>query len=120
MPREKGFTLITLIFLLGLAVMVAMIAFKIVPAYMDYLTIKKSLENVLADPDVGQGNEALRQSLDRRLGVNFIRDVDGRDVVIDKEDGTLTLTVPINRKAHLVGGVSVCIDLEATASAPLK
>lgn len=120
MPREKGFTLITLLFLLGLAVIVAMLAFKIAPAYMDYFAIRKSLENVLADPDVGQSSEALRESLARRLDVNFITDVDSRDMEIDKEDGTLTLMVPINRKEHLFGGVSVCIDLEATASAPLK
>lgn len=120
MQRYKGFTLITLLFMLGLAVIVAMVAFKIVPAYMDYYTVKNSLKNVLEDDGVTQSDAALRDSFDRRLNVNFIREITARDLEIIKEDGVLTLLVPISRKEHLVGGVSICVDLEATASVPLK
>ena len=119
MQRENGFTLITLLFLLGLAVFAAMVAFKIIPAYLDYFTVKHSLETLLQDDQL-QSNESLRSSFDRRLNVNFIQDISARDLKIDKEDGKLILTVPINRKEHLAGGISISVDLEATASAPLK
>jgi hypothetical protein len=120
MHGEKGFTLITLIFLLGLVIVVVLIGFKVVPAYMDYYTIKNVLENVVQDPEVGQSSEELRGSVARRLDVNFVKGVDASDLLIEKEEGQLTLIIPINRKEHLMGGVSVCVDLEAKASAPLK
>lgn len=119
MNGHKGFTLITLLFLLALAAFVALTAFKIVPTYIDYFAVQKSLENLLAS-DVPRNPQALRESFSRRLNVNYIRDIDSRDLQIEKQDGMLVLTVPINRKHHLAGGISLCVDLEATASAPVN
>lgn len=120
MQRQNGFTLITLLFLLALAIGVALVAFRVVPAYMDYFTVRNSLENILKTGGVDQSNESLRDSFEKRLDVNFVKNVTARDLEIDKDGGMLTLRVPINRKEHLVGGVSLSIDLEATASAPLQ
>lgn len=119
MNGQKGFTLITLLFMLALAVFVAMVAFKTVPAYMDYFTVKNSLENLLKEEQT-QSNEAIRSSFDKRMNVNFIQDISARDLEISKDEGMLTLSVAISRKEHLVGGISLCVDLEATASAPLQ
>lgn len=119
MQRQNGFTLITLLFLLGLAVIVAMVGFKVVPTYMTYFSVRSSLENILKEETL-QSNEAIRASFAKRLDVNFIQDITAKDLEIYKEDGQLTLTVPISSKKQLVGGVSVCVDLEATASAPHK
>jgi hypothetical protein len=119
MRQERGFTLISLLFLLALAAGVALVGFKIVPAYIDYFTIKHTLQNILAE-DTDQTDVSLRSSLDRRLDVNFIKDIDSHALHISRDDGVLTLTVPIARKEHLAGGISICVDLEATASAPVK
>ena len=119
MQRQNGFTLITLLFLLGLAVIVAMVAFKVVPTYMDYFAVRNSLENILKEDEL-LSNESIRASFAKRLDVNFIQDITPQDLEIDKEDGMLTLTVPISSKKHLVAGVSISVDLEATASTPLK
>lgn len=119
MKQECGFTLISLLFLLALAGVVALIGFKIVPAYIDYFTIKSTLQNILADSD-DQSDIGLRTTLDKRLDVNYIEDITSRDLIINRDNGVLTLTVPVSRKKHLVGGISVCVDLDATASAPIR
>ena len=119
MQRENGFTLISLIFLLGLAVIAAMVAFKTAPAYMNYFTVKSSLENIIAD-GTDQSNQEIRKSFAARLNVNFIEGITAEDLEIDKEEGVLTLSVPITSKEHLFGGVSISVDLEAKASAPIK
>lgn len=119
MNQERGLTLIGLLFLLALAASAAMVGFRIMPAYIDYFTVKHTLENILiAGSD--QTDSDLRKTLDARLNVNFIQDISARDLVIERDKGVLTLTVPINRKEHLVGGVSVCVDLEAMASTRIK
>lgn len=119
MKRENGFTLMTLMFLLGLGVIVALLAFKIAPTYMDYFAVKSSLENIIED-GTDQTNPELRKTFAARLNVNFIRDISASDLEIDRTDDILTLSVPINRTEHLFGGISVTIDLEAKASAPIK
>lgn len=119
MRRERGFTLITLLFLLGLAIGGAVVAFKIVPTYMTYYSVRNSLENILKEDDL-QSNEAIVASFAKRLDVNFIKEIEATDLMIDKDNGMLTLTVPVSSKSHLVAGVSIAVDLEATASAPIK
>ncbi len=119
MNKQNGFTLITLIFLLGLAVFVVWLGFKIVPVYMDYYAVKNSLENILKE-DTPHTNEALRKTFEARMNVNFIRDLNAKDLQIDKDNGTLTLMVPITRQQRLTSSISLLIELEAKASAPLK
>lgn len=119
MNKQRGFTLLTLFFLLILAGMGAWVAFKVVPTYIDYYTIRQVLRNALEE-DSERSNVSLRQTITKRLNVNFIRGVTGQDVVIERANGMLTLTVPINRKEHLAGGISVAIDLEAQASTPMR
>lgn len=119
MRQERGFTLISLLFLLALAASVALIGFKIAPAYIDYFTIKHTLQNILAE-GTSQTDADMRASLDRRLDVNYIEDITARDLQISRDNGVLTLTVPISRKKPLVGGISISVDLDATASAPIR
>jgi hypothetical protein len=109
-------TLIGLILVLILVAGAVLVAFRIVPAYIDYFTIQHSLESILSDKGGDLSDGAIRTTLDARLNVNYIEGMSSKDLEISRDHGTLTLTMPITRKEHLVGGVSVCVDLEATAS----
>lgn len=119
MNRERGLTLIGLIFILFFAAILALVAFRVIPAYIDYFTIKHSLQTLL-DEGTDQSDADLRASLDKRLNVNYIQDITARDLEISRDGGMLTLTVPISRKEPLVGGVSICVDLDAIASKPIS
>ncbi len=119
MQTQRGITLIGLIFALFVVAIGAWIMMKIVPAYIDYFTVKNSLENIVRD-NAEDSNESLRKTFDARLNVNYIQDLSARDLVIEREGGVLTLSVPISRKEHLAGGISVCVELEARAATPLK
>jgi hypothetical protein len=118
MNHERGMTVIGMFFILVLVACAALVSFKVIPVYLDYFTVKHSLESILvAGPS--QSNSELRNSMDKRLDVNFIQDIKGSDMQISRDGGKLTLTVPINRKEHLIGGVSISVDLDATASVKL-
>ncbi|MFA5081379.1 MAG: DUF4845 domain-containing protein [Hydrogenophilaceae bacterium] len=119
MYRQKGFTLLTLIFLLALAVFAALVAMKTVPTYIDYFAVTKSLENILAQ-GTDQSAFEMRQTFERRLDVNSIYNVKSKDLEISKDNGMLTLSVPISSKKPFAGGISISVDLVATASAPLN
>lgn len=119
MRKQGGFTLLGLLIMLFLAACAALVAFKIVPAYMDYYTVKHVLENILEE-DQELSNQSIRRTFAARLNVNFIRDLGPNDLYISRDGGMLTLTVPISRKEHLVGGISVAVDLDATAQMRIR
>lgn len=121
MYREKGFTLATLMFLLFLASFAALVAMKTVPTYIDYFAVKESLQNILALPDLNdQSNLDLRKTFDARMNVNSVYNIKSTDLEISRDNGMLTLSVPISSKKPLGGGIGVTVDLVATASAPLR
>jgi hypothetical protein len=120
MKGQKGFTLASLMFLLMLAGFSALVAMKTVPTYIDYYAVQKSLENILRDVGTDKTTLELRTTFDARMNVNSIYNVKSSDLEISRDNGMLTLTVPVSSKKHLAGGISVSVDLVATASAPLK
>ncbi|MDD3528797.1 MAG: DUF4845 domain-containing protein [Gallionellaceae bacterium] len=119
MHGQRGFTLATLLFLLFLAGLAAMIAFKTVPTYIDHYVVQKSLENILAEGTNRTAYE-LRQTFEARLNVNSIYSIKASDLQISRDQGRLTLSVPISSKKPLVHGISISVDLVATASVPLQ
>lgn len=119
MNRERGLTLIGLLFMLVVVAVFALVAFRVVPTYIDYFTVRHSLQSILAEGG-DQSDGDLRATFDKRLNVNYIQDISDKDLEINRDNGMLTLTVPISRKSPLFGGVSICVDLDATASTAVK
>ncbi|TCJ15424.1 DUF4845 domain-containing protein [Parasulfuritortus cantonensis] len=118
MQGQRGFTLATLIFLLILAGFAAMVAMKTIPTYIEYYTVKSALENILHD-GTDQSAMELRQTFTKRMDVNSVYTVNAEDLEISRDGGMLTLSVPVSSKKPMGAGISISVDLVATASAPL-
>ena len=119
MNGQKGFTLLTLMFLLMLFGFAALVAMKTVPTYIDYFAVKKSLENILEN-GTDQTPLELRETFAKRMDVNSIYTIKGSELEISRDNGMLTLSVPVSSKKPFAGGISISVDLVASASAPLK
>lgn len=118
--KQRGFTLITLLFLLALAAIVAWVGMKIVPPYMDFFTVENILNNIIKEDGVELSDEQIRNTFEKRLDTNYINFLTRRDLVISRERGKLTLTVPVNRKTHMAYGVYLSVELEAKAQGDLS
>lgn len=118
--RQRGFTLITLVFLLFLAGFFALLAMKTVPTYLDYYAVSKSLQHILAERGAEASDGELRETFAKRLDVNSVYSIKASELDISREHGELTLSVPISSKAPMAFGISVSVDLVATASTPIR
>jgi hypothetical protein len=87
---QKGMSLFGV--LLGLAVLafVATTAMKLVPHYMDYWSLKKSIESVATDKstEINTGGE-FYSHVSRGMQVNNIRDLDLNKVLSVTEEGNV-------------------------------
>ncbi len=119
MKQQRGVTLIGTIFFLILFAGVALVGFKVVPFYIDYFTMKSMLGNLASEKTKDSDGE-LRQGFAMRASTNYLIGYEPSDLEIDRDHGLLTLTYYMERKAPLVAGVSLLMQEEAKASAPLK
>jgi hypothetical protein len=119
MARQKGITLIGLIFFLTLGTIVALIGFRVVPFYIDYFTMRNMLQNLATEKRDAPDRE-LRNNFDMRSSTNYLRGYKPSDMEISRDQGRLTLTVHMSDKKALVGGISLLMELDAQGSSILK
>ncbi|MGH8372668.1 MAG: DUF4845 domain-containing protein, partial [Gammaproteobacteria bacterium] len=67
--RQAGLTMISWTLLILLIGFVALFGFKLVPLYMDYMTINAALTNIAHDSAAGTSASGIRSAIGKQLNV---------------------------------------------------
>ncbi|MCA1926020.1 MAG: DUF4845 domain-containing protein [Thiobacillus sp.] len=117
--RQRGLTMFGFLFTAVVLVMIAMVAMKTVPAYIQFFSVKKVLAAMEQSGLEGKSNAEIRSDFDRRASVDYITAIKGADLVITRERGVPRVGVNYEFRTKLVGNVSLVVDFQAgTASGP--
>jgi hypothetical protein len=112
---QSGITILGFVFVTAVVLVIALVGFRVLPAYIEYYSVKKALEQSLGEVrDLGTTSE-LRRNFQKKVDAGYIESVDGRDVDVKKIGNDYVATVAWSRKLHLVGNASLLIDFEAQA-----
>jgi hypothetical protein len=118
MTRQTGATLGGLMMFLLLLVLLIYTGSRVVPAYVDYWMVERTLHNLMEQTEARNGNEEfIRDQFEKQLRLNNISDVKRSDLLIERLPTGLRLTVTFSVKRPLVGAVSLCMDFSAVAGA---
>ena len=119
MHKQKGMTFIGLVLVIAGIVFVAIIAMKLVPAYIEFFTVKKTLLALKTNGSLkSMGVTEIQKSFDKTTAVDDIKSVNGRDLDIAKDDaGNTTVAVEYQVVVPLVGNVSALLDFKASTEA---
>jgi Tfp pilus assembly protein PilE len=112
---QRGLSMIGFLFVAAVVLVVALLAFRMIPAYIEYYTIQKALENALAevnDPTLLN----VRRAVERKLDADYADAVTAKDVELQKSGNTVTVSAAWDRKLPLVHNVSLLIEFHASAS----
>lgn len=115
MRKQKGATLIGMLFVGILIVFAAIVVMKIVPAYIEYFSIKKVFSAMAADPAMKDAKPSeVRESYARRSGIDNITAVKPEDLDISRTDGKLVVSAKYRVEKPLFGNVGLYIDFAAS------
>lgn len=93
MKHQRGFGLFGWIFVLGFAGLLLIASFRIVPLYIDYLTVVDIVEKMYAQGRIEkQSKRQIQQDLVKRFRQNNLWDLNSKEVVKlvkDKRQGML-------------------------------
>ncbi|MGL4234415.1 MAG: DUF4845 domain-containing protein [Casimicrobium sp.] len=115
MKRQHGLSLIGFIFLAAIVAFVMFTAFRCVPAWTEYFSLKKVLQITANEFSVDATPVVIRASFDRKTQIDDIP-VRGADVDVRKENGRIVLAVTYSRRVHIAGNASLLFDFEASAT----
>src|SRR5690242_12105889 len=84
MGREAGISLSGLIVVLAIIGVVAVLAMKVFPAWVEYRAIKNAIVQAKA---AGPGTREMQQAFGRNAEINNITSITARDLVISRDNG---------------------------------
>lgn len=114
--QQRGATMIGMVLIAAGVVFFAVMALKLVPAYIDYATIQNHLRELARAPDTrGASPAEIMAAFNRRAQIDNITAVDGRDLDISSEGGEVVLSAVYSTRIKLVGNISACIDFDASS-----
>jgi sensor histidine kinase regulating citrate/malate metabolism len=114
--RQHGLSMLGFLFVAVVVVTCVMIGFRVLPAYIEYYSVHKALEQALADAKDLNSSAEIRSAFQKRADAGYIDSVQGRDVEITKLKNEVTASASWTRKLPLVANVSLFLEFEATAT----
>ena len=113
---QAGITIFGFIFVAAVVLCIAMVGFRVLPAYIEYFAVVKTLQQTLEGAHEGITVLEFRREFDLKASVGYIDSVRGSDVDLSKQDNKLTATATWTTTLPLVANVSLLLDFQAQAS----
>jgi hypothetical protein len=111
MRRQKGLSLVGLIFV-GLAVALLMLlGFKIVPAVNEYLAIDRAVQKIRGE---GSTVREIRGAFDRYAQIDDIKSVAGKDLDITKDGDRVVVSYAYSYSVPILDNVRLLIDFSGS------
>jgi len=115
---QRGLTMISIVFILGLIAFFTLLVLKIGPIYMDHSKVVNALEALKKTPDVEhKSKQEIHSILGKRFDMNYVDHIENEDITITKHPGYLKVEIAYERVEPIVGNLSVLVDFDNTIEA---
>jgi hypothetical protein len=109
--RQRGLTLISIAFILGLIGFFTLLFLKIGPIYLNHSKVVNALEGVEETTDVlTKSKYAVKTILDKRFNMNYVEHVGADDIKITKHPNYLKVEIEYERVEPIMGNLSVLVE----------
>lgn len=117
MKHQRGMTFIGWVVVLALVISYVLIGVKVVPAYIEFFSVKKVLATMAKEPGFGtMSAKEIMDSFERRAAIDYISSVNSKDLEITKVDGENVVSVEYSQKIPLVANISILLDFSASTA----
>ena len=116
MRYQRGLSLMNVIVGLGVVGFLGVMGAKLMPAYIEYYTVKRVFAQ-MEQAGVLKGTvREIRYDWEKRNAIEDVRSIKGEDLEISKAGGETVLTAAWSVKVSLVGNASACLDFVVTTA----
>ena len=96
---------------------VAMLAMKLVPAYIEFFSVKQILATLGQDPATkSMSNTEIRNSFSRRANVGYVTVVKPEDLSIDRSGRETVISTNYVFRTPLIANISLVVDFSASSA----
>ena len=107
--------MIGFLFVAAIVLVVVMLGFRVLPAYIEYFSVQKALKQAL-DDTANTTTADIRKTVARQLNTDYVESVNASDIEVTRTATGVTASASWQRKLPLVANASLVLDFEASAS----
>jgi hypothetical protein len=109
--RQRGLSLVGLLFVGLIVVVLLMIGAKLVPAVVEYIAIERAVQKIKNEGNtVGE----IRAAFDKHATIDDIKSITSRDLDITKEGDQIVISYAYAYNVQLLDNVRLVIDFSGT------
>lgn len=111
--NQHGLSLLGFIFVLVLVLFFTYIGIKLVPIYLNHMSVMSEVKAVASEPgSADKSPNTIRRELLRRLGVSYVDHVEPQHITIERGDQVL-LVVRYDVEQHLIGNIDAIVRFDS-------
>jgi hypothetical protein len=115
--KQHGIGFVGFILIAAGIIFVAILGMKLVPPYLHSIQIAQIFKTIANDPAMqGASVREIKESYNKRAGINYITDLAADDIEISKADGQLSLSTSYSVKIPIAGNITLVLDFNPSSS----
>lgn len=115
--KQTGMTFIGLVLVIAAVVFLATIGMKVVPAYIEFSGVKKSIQRIASDGNFNaMSKKEIVDAFDKAASATYVTVIKGSDLVIEKGESGNVITAQYQVTLPIVANASVLLDFNATSA----
>ena len=108
--NQQGITVIGILLVMIVIGFVALIGMKVVPMYIQYFTVKSSIESIRKEPQLAQMSSTdIQAAIQKRFDIGYVDNITARDLKIRNDRGGRVLDLSYQDERDLFYGLSVVL-----------
>ncbi len=116
MRSQRGMGFAGLLTLLVGIVLLAIVGMKVVPAYIEYFTIKKAVASITESGQLRNATVAdVRRAFELRQAIDYFDAVGPKDLEISKEGNDIVISFAYEKRIPLFSNVSLVFDFAGSS-----
>ena len=117
MHKQRGLSIIGIFFWIIVLVFFAILGFRLVPAYVEYFSVEKVLQEMGRDPNLNSmSNGEIREKFSKFADVDYITSVKPGDLDITHDNGQTVVSAQYEYRTKLFANISLLIDFSAASN----
>lgn len=111
--RQRGLSIVGLIFFGGIIVVLLLVAAQLVPAITEYIAIERAVQKIKNDASTVP---EIRAAFDRHAVIDDIKSINSKDLDITKDNDRVVISYAYSYQMQLLDNVRLVIDFSGTTS----
>ena len=110
--RQRGMSVIGLLLLLVLIGAVALVAMRVIPMYVQYYSIKSTIESVRKESVGDMAKEEIQRAIQKRFDIGYVTNVEAKDLNVRNDRQGKVLDLVYQDERELIKGLFVVLKVK--------